>query len=158
MFWLIARGAVSTLYSFWSMNMTGVYACLFEAVCDVTTVPHHLKLVYLRSGNCAPNTETGFGHFYVFQSFYSNGKVFSLAFRKTFTSCPITEMCMVSSTVCYMSWLARKGPQDQFASFCMWADLSMWITWGWPICAHALIVSHCNATSWYLSTIFFGTK
>ena len=27
----------------WSMDMTGVYACLFEAVCDVTTVPSHLK-------------------------------------------------------------------------------------------------------------------
>ena len=25
------------------MDMTGVYACLFEAVCDVTTVPSHLK-------------------------------------------------------------------------------------------------------------------
>ena len=25
------------------MGMTGVYACLFEAVCDVTTVPSHLK-------------------------------------------------------------------------------------------------------------------
>ena len=30
--------------AFWSMDMTGVYACLFEAVCDVTTVPSHLKL------------------------------------------------------------------------------------------------------------------
>ena len=29
--------------AFWSMDMTGVYACLFEAVCDVTTVPSHLK-------------------------------------------------------------------------------------------------------------------
>ena len=28
--------------AFWSMDMTGVYACLFEAVCDVTTVPSHL--------------------------------------------------------------------------------------------------------------------
>ena len=26
------------------MDMTGVHACLFEAVCDVTTVPSHLKL------------------------------------------------------------------------------------------------------------------
>ena len=26
------------------MDMTGVYACLFEAVCDVTTVPSHLNL------------------------------------------------------------------------------------------------------------------
>ena len=25
------------------MDMTGVYACLFEALCDVTTVPNHLK-------------------------------------------------------------------------------------------------------------------
>ena len=25
------------------MGMTGVYACLFEAVCDVTTVPSHVK-------------------------------------------------------------------------------------------------------------------
>ena len=25
------------------MDMTGVYACLFEAVYDVTTVPSHLK-------------------------------------------------------------------------------------------------------------------
>ena len=25
------------------MDMTGVYACLFETVCDVTTVPSHLK-------------------------------------------------------------------------------------------------------------------
>ena len=30
--------------AFWSMDMTGVYACLFEAVCDVTTVPSHLKV------------------------------------------------------------------------------------------------------------------
>ena len=30
--------------SFWSMDMTGVYACLFEAVCDVTTVPSHLNM------------------------------------------------------------------------------------------------------------------
>ena len=32
--------------AFWSMDMTGVYmvyACLFEAVCDVTTVPSHLN-------------------------------------------------------------------------------------------------------------------
>ena len=29
--------------AFWSMNMTCVYACLFEAVCDVTTVPSPLK-------------------------------------------------------------------------------------------------------------------
>ena len=29
--------------AFWSMDMTGVYACQFEAVCDVTTVPSHLK-------------------------------------------------------------------------------------------------------------------
>ena len=27
--------------AFWSMDMTGVYACQFEAVCDVTTVPSH---------------------------------------------------------------------------------------------------------------------
>ena len=27
----------------WSMDMTGVYACPFEAMCDVTTVPSHLK-------------------------------------------------------------------------------------------------------------------
>ena len=27
--------------------MTGVYACLFEAVCDVTTVPSHLKNKFL---------------------------------------------------------------------------------------------------------------
>ena len=33
--------------AFWSMDMTGVYACLFEAVCDVTTVPSHLKTVWL---------------------------------------------------------------------------------------------------------------
>ena len=26
------------------MDMTGVYACLFEPVCDVTTVPSHLNL------------------------------------------------------------------------------------------------------------------
>ena len=25
------------------MEMTGAYACLFEAVCDITTVPSHLK-------------------------------------------------------------------------------------------------------------------
>ena len=31
--------------AFWSMDMTGVYACLFEAVCDVTTVPSHLNRV-----------------------------------------------------------------------------------------------------------------
>ena len=30
------------------MDMTGVYACLFEAVCDVTTVPSHLKAAKLR--------------------------------------------------------------------------------------------------------------
>ena len=29
--------------AFWSMDMTGVYACLCEATCDVTTVPSHLK-------------------------------------------------------------------------------------------------------------------
>ena len=29
----------------WSMDMTGVYACLFEAVCDVTTVPSHLNII-----------------------------------------------------------------------------------------------------------------
>ena len=29
--------------AFWSMDMTGVYACLFEVVCDVTTVPSHLN-------------------------------------------------------------------------------------------------------------------
>ena len=29
---------------FWSMDMTGVYAGLFEAVCDVTTVPSHLNM------------------------------------------------------------------------------------------------------------------
>ena len=28
----------------WCMDMTGVYACLFEAVCNVTTVPSHLKV------------------------------------------------------------------------------------------------------------------
>ena len=44
--WLIAWGAVSTCIDFWSMNMTGVYACLFEAVCDVTTVPSHLKEIF----------------------------------------------------------------------------------------------------------------
>ena len=38
--------------AFWSMDMTGVYACLFEAVCDVTTVPSHLKVVQLFQ-NCA---------------------------------------------------------------------------------------------------------
>ena len=30
--------------AFWSMDMTGVYACLFEALCDVTTVPSHFGL------------------------------------------------------------------------------------------------------------------
>ena len=29
--------------AFWSMDMTGVYACQFEAVCDVTTVPSHVE-------------------------------------------------------------------------------------------------------------------
>ena len=32
--------------AFWSMDMTGVYACLFEAVCDVTTVPSHLNNIF----------------------------------------------------------------------------------------------------------------
>ena len=31
--------------AFWSMDMAGVHACLFEAVCDVTTVPSHLKQI-----------------------------------------------------------------------------------------------------------------
>ena len=31
------------------MDMTGVYACLFEAVCDVTTVPSHLKRAALKA-------------------------------------------------------------------------------------------------------------
>ena len=29
--------------AFWTMDMTGLYACLCEAVCDVTTVPSRLK-------------------------------------------------------------------------------------------------------------------
>ena len=29
--------------TFWTIHMTGVYACLCEAVCDVTTVPRHLS-------------------------------------------------------------------------------------------------------------------
>ena len=29
------------------MDMTGVYACLFEAVCDVTTVPSHLNRFFV---------------------------------------------------------------------------------------------------------------
>ena len=38
------RLAVSTLYSSLKHGHdSGVYACLFEAVCDVTTVPSHLK-------------------------------------------------------------------------------------------------------------------
>ena len=32
--------------AFWSMDMTGVHACQLEAVCDVTTVPRHLKLQF----------------------------------------------------------------------------------------------------------------
>ena len=34
--------------AFWSMDMAGVYACLFEAVCDVTTVPSHLNNPHMR--------------------------------------------------------------------------------------------------------------
>ena len=40
--WVLCTG-------FWSMDMTSVYACLFEAVCDVTTVPSHLKGALSRS-------------------------------------------------------------------------------------------------------------
>ena len=49
--------------AFWTMDMTGVYACLGEAVCDVTTVPSHLKRerqFYLCStlvGNCLAQLE-----------------------------------------------------------------------------------------------------
>ena len=32
------------------MDMTGVYASLFETVCDVTTVPSHLKCPKLAKG------------------------------------------------------------------------------------------------------------
>ena len=42
--------------AFWSMDRTGVYACLFEAVCDVTTVPSHLNPIPTRGGGtlCPP--------------------------------------------------------------------------------------------------------
>ena len=52
MCWLIARGAVhvSTLYSFLKHGHDWcVHACLFEAVCDVTTVPSHLNLINTQS-------------------------------------------------------------------------------------------------------------
>ena len=32
--------------AFWSMDMTGVCACLCEALCDVITVPSHLKNLF----------------------------------------------------------------------------------------------------------------
>ena len=35
---------------FWKMDMTGVYACLCEAVCDVTTVPSHLNPNFKKIG------------------------------------------------------------------------------------------------------------
>ena len=35
--------------AFWSMDMTGVYACLFEAVCGVTTVPSHLNNTFFET-------------------------------------------------------------------------------------------------------------
>ena len=41
--WLHEVQWVLCTAQFWSMDMTDVYACLFEAVCDVTTVPSHLK-------------------------------------------------------------------------------------------------------------------
>ena len=43
--WFIARGPISTLYmySFWSMKMTGRYACVCEAVGDFTSVLSYLN-------------------------------------------------------------------------------------------------------------------
>ena len=54
--WLFARGAGSTFYSFWSMDMTGVYACLCETVCDVTTLPSHLKEQVYPKMKLSPST------------------------------------------------------------------------------------------------------
>ena len=42
--------------AFWSMDMTGGYACLFEAVCDVTTVRSTLKKTETGRGRAAQKT------------------------------------------------------------------------------------------------------
>ena len=53
--------------AFLSMDMTGVYACLCETVCDVTTVPSHLKRL-TRCVSFVPLSEFHGTRFYPVQS------------------------------------------------------------------------------------------
>ena len=96
--------------AFWSMDMTGVYACLFEAVCDVTTVPSHLNTsVEHTSGNTWP---------YVIAS-YEN----SVQLHQRWS----TKASLAIISVCTILWTILEKLTALF-SVC----LAKWIEWAFP--------------------------